>query len=264
MVLEIEVLLVPTTMQIFETRIRLSSSRCNTRFLNMAKDWWPGRWHWTWPLCDLTMSSSYCSSLVSELIRFTGGYIRGSLYWRFPDSWPYRLGHLSLYGEWAGVAMTAFHVVIAIPGARKAVSRLRPLAVGIQAKERFYSVPVRAMGLSLMTQATCGRGESETFASLNLAPVRFEVRINMFAVTRSVWRGTHRCQSAAQILTHNCTSASLVRDCNLPHFQSSNGISHPHLVLRHIFRSYGPASHLHRRMKEERIEALQSLRTQPR
>ena len=184
--LKVQVLLSPAPMPVFKAWLMLESRTYadSIRMLALGRASW--RQHWPHPVFDHILGGLGRCELVSKFRTFVSAYSGSNGRGWSSHRRSKNLRYLSLCRRRPSVAVTAFHVVVAIPGTREAVSWLRSLAIGIQTKERFYTMPMRAMSFPLVTQAARGGGESKpsTFGDLTL--VRFSVRVDMLARSLSV------------------------------------------------------------------------------
>jgi hypothetical protein len=83
-------------------------------------------------------------------------------------------------------------VVLQVPLSRESVSRQAALAAIILAKEGLLAVAMESVGLALMSKKAGSGRETSTLASLGLATVWLEVRVDKFAV-QMLERGVEQC-----------------------------------------------------------------------
>lgn len=79
------------------------------------------------------------------------------------------------------VIVNAPHMVLQVPLARESISGNGTVTSVICAKVRLVAVTMHRMGFPLMSEEASSRRESSILAGLNLASVRFQVRVNKFA-----------------------------------------------------------------------------------
>jgi hypothetical protein len=79
--------------------------------------------------------------------------------------------------------MNTLHVITQIPVPGEAIAWRASLTTPKLAKERFLSMTMHRVGLTFMAEETCCRGETSVLTSLGLATIRFQVRVDKFAVS---------------------------------------------------------------------------------
>lgn len=90
------------------------------------------------------------------------------------------------------VIVHAAHVIPEVPLAGEAVARLGALASLIGAQVRLLAMAVHGMCLALMTEQAGSRGKAGVLASLNLAAVGLQVRVDELAVGWSMLWSSER------------------------------------------------------------------------
>ena len=80
------------------------------------------------------------------------------------------------------VVVDALHVVLEVPLSRESISRQAALATVILAKERLLAVAMESVGLTLMSKKAGSGRETSSLASVGLASIWLEVRVDKFAI----------------------------------------------------------------------------------
>lgn len=78
--------------------------------------------------------------------------------------------------------MNTLHVVTQIPVSGEAIAWRASLTALKRAKERFLPMTVHRVCFTFMAKETCCRGETSVLTSYRLATIRFQVRVDKFAI----------------------------------------------------------------------------------
>lgn len=102
--------------------------------------------------------------------------------------------------------MDSFHVILGVPLAGKSFSR--DAAITARKVAQDLHMTMHSMGFAFMSKETCGGRKGSFLAVRPLAPVGFQVRIQMFAVNIS-----HVLYAIVGVLTRNCTLDGMAHFC---------------------------------------------------
>lgn len=81
--------------------------------------------------------------------------------------------------------MYPLHVIKQIPSAGEAISRDRAITILEGTKVWFFAVAMHSVGFAFMSQKTSSRRKLQLHTSRDLAPVRFQMGIQMFTMSIS-------------------------------------------------------------------------------